>query len=105
MDSLIWFTFPFVILAVSTGGTTGNQTQSHTYDVHNYDLQKIVTPVDVRLLDKLLTVSGYHKSEAAYLIKGFTEGWSIRDPGIDKTPPEICHSEMELVMRVRYGPK
>ena len=43
----------------------------------NFDLTNIKTPVNVGMLEKLLTDSHYDKKETKFLIDGFTNGFSI----------------------------
>ena len=43
----------------------------------NYDLDNIVTPINVTLLEQLLVKSNYDKEETKFLVEGFTEGFKI----------------------------
>ena len=43
----------------------------------NFDLDNIVTPVDVNKLVQALQEVNYEKTEIEYLKKGFTEGFDI----------------------------
>ena len=46
-------------------------------EIFNYDLNHIVTPLDVDKYEKLLADSGYDKKEAAFLVEGFRQGFDI----------------------------
>ena len=43
----------------------------------NYDLQNIVTPVDVSVLTQLLRDSQYEEEKSQFLIQGFTHGFNL----------------------------
>ena len=43
----------------------------------NFDLESIVTPVDVERYAELLAISGYDKKKSDFLIDGFKHGFSI----------------------------
>ena len=43
----------------------------------NWDLEEIVTPVDVNRLEKLLTDADYDVAERNFIISGFRYGFSI----------------------------
>ena len=43
----------------------------------NHDLVNISTPIDVVELETLLNKTNYNPKETAYLIKGFTKGFSL----------------------------
>ena len=45
------------------------------------DLEQIVTPVKVNVVEKLLRQSNYDKEETEFLIKGFKEGFDIEYEG------------------------
>ena len=47
----------------------------------NHDLENIVTPIDAKILTKYLRDSGYDEAESQFLVKGFTEGFSIEYEG------------------------
>ena len=47
----------------------------------NFDLDNIVTPVNVKKLKDLLQVSGYDKKKSQFLIDGFTNGFSLEYHG------------------------
>lgn len=46
-----------------------------------YDFQKIHTPVNVKVYEKLLKRYKYDKEETAYLVKGLKQGFSIEYKG------------------------
>ena len=50
----------------------------------NFDLESVVTPVDVQQFSKLLAESGYDKDKTAFLVNGFTRGFSIGYDGPTK---------------------
>ena len=50
-------------------------------DHHNFDLDKIVTPVHYQILDRLLKEAGYDASKTRYLVNGFKEGFSLKYEG------------------------
>ena len=43
----------------------------------NFDLDKVVTPVDVDAFEKLLIESRYDEAETEYLVQGFRNGFSL----------------------------
>ena len=43
----------------------------------NYNLDSIVTPVNVSVLGRLLSESNYDKMETDFIMEGFTEGFDI----------------------------
>ena len=43
----------------------------------NYDLQNIVTPINAKVLKKLLVQAEYNKDKTEYLVDGFTNGFDI----------------------------
>ena len=43
----------------------------------NYDLENVITPVQVDLLEELLIRSRYDKNETEFLVNGFRNGFSI----------------------------
>ena len=47
----------------------------------NFDLQNIVTPVNVNNFEQLLLETGYDSSKTKYLIKGFKNGFSLKYKG------------------------
>ena len=44
---------------------------------HNYDLNNLVTPLDVDKFDQLLQESNYDERESSFLIDGFRNGFDI----------------------------
>ena len=40
----------------------------------NFDLENIVTPIDVNKLEALLKETNYDKTETAFLVEGFRHG-------------------------------
>ena len=50
----------------------------------NFDLENIVSPVDVTQLEQLLIQTGYDKSETKFLVNGFTNGFDIGYRGDQK---------------------
>ena len=55
------------------------------FEFVNYDLENIVTPVNVQRYKELLYQSNYDLDEAAYLIEVFTKGLELGYEG-----PEDC---------------
>ena len=47
----------------------------------NFDLKTIETPVKADILGKMLQVAGYNKKKTDYLVKGFTNGFSLKYRG------------------------
>ena len=57
---------------------------AHFTDVpwyENYDLDSIFTPVDAFKLDAMLKEANYETSKCEYLVKGFSEGFSLNFQG------------------------
>ena len=63
----------------------------------NYDLENVVTPVNIQKLDELLQMTGYDKTKSQFLIEGFTNGFSIGYEG----PMNIKRNAPNLRLRVR----
>ena len=58
----------------------------------NQDLDKVVTPVDVQVFEKLLEEANYDKSETNYLVDGFTRRFSLQysgDMNLVRTAPNL----------------
>ena len=56
------------------------------------DLENIVTPIDVKMLEKLLRQSNYNIEESEYLIEGLSSGFSLEFQGnmkVKKTAPNL----------------
>ena len=83
----------------------------------NMDLENIKTPVDVRMLEKLLIESNYDKEETQFLINGFEYGFSIGYAGPEDVkitspnlkfrevgnPTELWNKVMKEVKEKRYA--
>lgn len=46
-------------------------------EAHNFDLESLVTPINIEQYDKLLKETQYDKSKANYLVNGFRNGFDI----------------------------
>ena len=58
----------------------------------NWDLDNVVTPVDVKAFENLLSEVGYDKIKSEFLIQGFKNGFSLGyedDPGVKLTAPNL----------------
>ena len=58
----------------------------------NHDLESVVTPVNVDILEELLIKSGYDKQKSHFLIEGFTQGFSLgyqRNKRVKLTSPNL----------------
>ena len=72
----------------------------------NYDLENVVTPVNVEQLSKLLKQTNYDKVKSEFLIQGFTHGFDIGyrgDTKIKRTAPNLrlfVGSKIELWNKV-----
>ena len=58
----------------------------------NFDIESVITPVDVKELETLLNETGYNKEKTSRLIQGFKEGFDLGYQGphnIKKTPPNL----------------
>ena len=58
----------------------------------NFDLENIITPVNVQVFEQLLTQAQYDPSEINYLVNGFTNGFSIEykgDRNVRKLSPNL----------------
>ena len=62
----------------------------------NYDLEHIVTPVDVAQLSKLLVETGYHPDKTRFLVEGFTHGFDLGYRG----PENVCRRAPNLKFTV-----
>lgn len=47
----------------------------------NYDLDNIVTPIDVNLFEKLLVETNFEPKRREYIVQGFRNGFSIQYEG------------------------
>ena len=47
----------------------------------NYDLNSIVTPIDVQKLESLLVQSNYDPSETQFVVQGFRDGFDLEYSG------------------------
>ena len=61
----------------------------------NFDLDNMITPVNVRRLDELLSESGYDQKKKQFLVDGFTNGFSIGYDG----PPDVKQTAPNLKFR------
>ena len=50
----------------------------------NYDLNSIVTPVNVQKLESLLVQSNYDPDETQFIVKGFRDGFNLEYSGPTK---------------------
>ena len=62
----------------------------------NKDLSKIVTPVNVKIYERLLKESGYDKYKTKYLVQGFKSGFDLGYEG----PKRIKRTAKNLQLRV-----
>ena len=51
-------------------------------DCYNFDLDSVVTPLNVELFGKLLKETNYCERETEFLIEGFTNGFDIGYRGV-----------------------
>ena len=58
----------------------------------NYDLENIITPVDVDHFEELLLESEYDAEETSFLVNGFRHGFDIEYNG-----PAKCQSKSENI--------
>ena len=54
------------------------------FEATNYDLQNIVTPVDVEALEKLLIETKYRSDERNFVVDGFRFGFPLQYRGPTK---------------------
>ena len=82
----------------------------------NFDLDNIVTPVNVDVLERLLLDANYDKKETEYLVNGFRDGFSLQFAGNRKivktapnlklrvgSPTELWNKVMTEVQKGRYA--
>lgn len=50
---------------------------SETKQLSNYDIDKVVTPIDVDQLQKLLLETNYDRSKTQFLVEGFRDGFRL----------------------------
>ena len=68
----------------------------------NFDLRRIVTPVKVKVYERLLNQSGYDRDKTKFLVEGFTKGFSLGYQGpirVKKKSPNLklrVGSQLEL---------
>ena len=67
----------------------------------NFDLQQVVTPVDVHQLEKLLIESKYDKMETEFLIKGFKQGFTLGYQG--KTEVKMTAKNLKVTDKGHYA--
>ena len=48
----------------------------------NLDTENIITPINAKVLKKLLNDANYDKKETAFLVNGFSNGFSIEYRGL-----------------------
>ena len=71
-------------------------------ECQNFDLDSIVTPVDVDAYHKLLVECGYNKTETDFLVSSFRDGFSLGYEGeilIQRYSPNLkleCRTEVDL---------
>ena len=68
---------------------------------YNFDLENIVTPVNVKELGKLLRESCYNESETEFILDGFTNGFDIGYEG----PEDRQDSSQNIPIRNNLGSK
>ena len=51
--------------------------EKEVHPVQNLNLESIVTLVNVKMLDSILTESGYDETKKNFLLDGFKNGFSI----------------------------
>ena len=62
----------------------------------NFDLESVVTPVDVKHFNQLLTEAGYMKEKIQFITQGFALGFDIGYQG----PKDIALEAPNLRLRV-----
>ena len=62
----------------------------------NFDLNNIVTPVNVEAYRRLLEEAGYNRDKLEFLVKGFTDGFSLGYNG----PRKIARKAQNLKLRI-----
>ena len=67
----------------------------------NFDLQNIVTPVNIAALQKILQQTGYDNQKTEFLIEGFTHGFDIGYRG----NPHVKMKSPNLKLDPEYGTK
>ena len=58
----------------------------------NFDLENIVTPVDVQAYERLLNEAGYNQTKISKLVGGFRNGFPLEYQGetkVHKTAPNL----------------
>ena len=75
--------------------TDANETQQILYYT-NFDLESIVTPVNVDAYEQLLVDSTYDIGKSKYLVDGFRHGFSLEYHG----PRNICREAPNLKFRI-----
>lgn len=74
-------------------------TPEETLQLSNYDIDAVVTPIDVNALERLLTLSNYDKEKTKFLVDGFTQGFRLGYDGPKDV--KICLNNL----RFRVGNK
>ena len=75
-------------------------------EFENFDLQNIITPIDVQAYHELLLRSKYDRDKSNYLLEGFTKGFSIQYRGhrnrrnSAKNIPLTVGSKAELLSKI-----
>ena len=75
--------------------STGKESKETSHPVEwyeNYDMENVVTPVNVDVFERLLIQSNYNKSKRIKLINGFRNGFSLHYEGemkVKKTAPDL----------------
>ena len=57
--------------------------------IPNYDLNNLISPVNVKVLESMLKETDYDSKETEFLIKGFTEGFDIGYEGPEQRKDEL----------------
>ena len=55
----------------------GLSQQQTDQQIHNFNLEDIITPINVEALHRMLIETNYNKNETEFLVKGFSEGFDI----------------------------
>ena len=67
----------------------------------NYDLTNVKSPVDYRVLNRLLTESGYDINETKYLVDGFKNGFHLGYEGDREIKLKAPNLKFEIGKRSR----
>ena len=85
--------FFFALLSNVKNFSDSSQVNDQSIDYYeNFDLENIVTPVNVQILTEQLKLANYDTQEIEFLHKGFTEGFNIGYKG-----PSVRQSESKNI--------